>query len=215
MKTKTRLLSGSVGMIVLLLFGSVLFSAFKTPSENEKAQLILEMRTYLDKNVKPIMEPQRVKLNQMLSAEEKRELNLLNTRLRQLVTKRNATGIGFITAEEFSFSKVPAFTPVQKASEKESRDEMRRIMASAWAIADKHEKEIDLLLTEKSSFFGTWERGISTIVKNYLDDKFLFIGSNQLLKRFQNRGIIKYYSPVAFLLWDPQQRFIGDELIRK
>ncbi|MEI7726302.1 MAG: hypothetical protein WCK09_14425 [Bacteroidota bacterium] len=215
MKTTTRLLTGSFGMIFLMVSGFILFSAFSKPSENEKAKLVSEIRIYLDKNVKPIMQPQRVKLDQLLSVEEKKTVSQLNNRLRQLIIHRNAAGIGFISTDPFSFSQVPSFTPAQKKSEKESRDEMRRIMAQAWAIADKHEKEIDRLMSEKSTFFDTWKRGISSIVKDYLDDQFLFIGSKQLVKRFENRGIIKYYSPVAFLLWDPQQRFVGDELLVK
>jgi hypothetical protein len=215
MKTKTRLLTGSVGMIVLSMFGILLFSAFRAPSENEKAQLAMEIRNYLDKNVKPIMQPQRIKLDQALTVQEKKEVSALNGQLRQLIKKRNAAGIGLIASEEFSFSAAPSFTVKQKADQKATRDEMRRIMAQAWAIADRHENEIGKLLNEKSTFFGTWERGLSAIVKDYLDDKFLFIGSKQLITRFENRGIIKYYSPVAFLLWDPQVRFIGDELIRK
>ncbi len=215
MKTKTRLLTGSVGMILLSMFGFLLFSAFKAPSENEKTQLALEIRNYLDKNVKPIMQPQRTSLDKLLTAQEKKDVIRLNSQLRQLITKRNAAGIGFITSPAFSFSQEPSITSKQKTAQKESRDEFRHIMTQAWAIADKHETEIDQLLNEKSSFFGTWERGISSIVKNFLDDKFLFIGSKQIIKRFENREIVRYYSPVAFLLWDPQQRFIGEELIRK
>ncbi len=215
MKTKTKMLSGSIGMIILLMFGVVLFSAFSTPSENEKAKLALEIRNYLDKNVKPIMQSQRVKLDKVLTAQEKQEVAQLNNQVRQLITKRNSAGIGLISSPEFSFSQEPEFTAKQKEVQKATRDEMRRIMARAWAIADRHENEIDQLLNEKSALFGTWERGIAFILKNYLDDKFLFIGSNQIIKRFENRGIVKYYSPVAFLLWDPQQRFVGDDLIGK
>jgi hypothetical protein len=209
------MMTGTVGMIILSVATIFLFSAFKASSDNGKAELILSVRNYLDKNVKPIMQPQRVKLNGMLSADEKKELAQLNTQLRQLISKRNSTGIGFITSPEMSLSQSPAFTPKQKAEQKASRDEMRRIMARAWAIADRHETEIAQLLNEKTTFYGTWERGISALVKDYLDDRFLFIGSKQIISRFENREIMKYYSPVAFLLWDPNQRFIGDELIRK
>ncbi len=214
MKTKSKLLTGTVGMIVLSMFGFFLLTSFKAPSEADKTMLIRDIRTYLDKNVKPIMQGQRVKLDQILTAEEKKELSQLNNRLRQLVSQRNSSGIGIITAPEFSFSEIPAYSPEQKAEQKASRDEMRRIMAKAWTIADKHEKEIGQLLNEKSSFFGTWKRGLSGIIKDYLDNKFYFIGSKQIVKRFENREIIQYYSPVAFLLWDPQQRFINDDLIK-
>jgi|GEM_PF-3449260 len=215
MKTKSRVLTGSVGMIVLLIFGFVLFSAFRTTSENNKAKLVSDVRTYFDKYVKPIMQPQRAKLDQLLSAEERKEVSQLNSRIRQLITNRNASGIGIITSPQFSFSEVPEFTAKQKADQKVSHDEMRRIMAQAWTIVDKHEKEINSLLNEKTSFYGTWKRGLTAIAKDYLDDKFFFIGSKQIVNRFENREILKYYSPVAFLLWDPQQPFISDELIRK
>jgi len=215
MKTKAKLFTGTFGMIFLLSLGFLLFTAFRAPSGDNRKQLVSDIRAYLDKNVKPIMQSQRVKLDGMLSADEKKEVAQLNSRMRQLIIKRNASGIGFFAGDEFSFSEVPVFTGKQKADQKASRDEMRRIMAQAWTIADRHENEISTLLNEKSSFFGTWERGISAMVKDYLDDKFLFIGSSQIVKRFENRGIIKYYSPVAFLLWDPQQRFISDELLRK
>ncbi|MCX6269587.1 MAG: hypothetical protein NTW16_19910 [Bacteroidetes bacterium] len=215
MKTNSKKVAGTIGMIVFALSVFIAFSAFRAPAGNDKAQLVSDIRAYLDKNVKPIMQPQRVKLDRFLSPEEKKEIAQLNGRVRQLISKRNASGIGFITSGEFSFSQEPAFTPKQKNEQKESRDEMRRIMAKAWTIADNHEKEIQQLLVEKTSFFGTWERGLSLIMQNYLDDKFLFIGSKQIMKRIENRGIVQYYSPVAFLLWDPQQRFISEELIGK
>jgi hypothetical protein len=155
-----------------------------------------------------------VKLDQVLTAEERKQVSALNGRMRALIEKRNKSGIGFLVADEFSFSQAPVYTEKQKADQKSSHDEMRRIMAQAWAIADKHEADISRLLNEKTSFFGTWERGITAIVKEYLDDKFYMIGSKQISKRIENRGIGRYYSPVAFLLWDPQQRFIPDELIK-
>ena len=142
-------------MILLSMFGFLLFSAFKAPSENEKAQLALEIRNYLDKNVKPIMQPQRTSLDKVLTDQEKKDVIRLNSQLRQLITKRNAAGIGFITSPTFSFSQEPSITSKQKTAQKESRDELRHIMTQAWAIADKHETEIDRLLNEKSSFFGT------------------------------------------------------------
>jgi len=215
MKTKSRLLGRSAGMGLLLLIGLILFSAFKSTSDSNKAKLVGDIRTYLDKNVKPVMQPQRIKLNQSLTTEEIKEVAQLNQRLRQLIIKRNSSGVGFITSPDFSFNQQTELSPVQKAEMKEGRDEMRRIMASAWTIADRHETEINKLLREKSSFYGTWQRGLTSIVKEYLDDKFIFIGSNQLIRRFESRELVKYYTPVAFLLWDPQQHFITDDLIKK
>ena len=209
------MLAGSFGLIILSLAGILLFSAFKTASENGKAKLILEIRSYLDKNVKPIMQPQRVKLDKILTAEEKKQVAVLNKRVQQLIRQRHQSGVGFTGSDEFSFSKVPAFTAKQKEEQKASRDEMRRIMAQAWAIADKHEKGIGQLMNEKATFFGTWKRGITSIITEYLDDKFYFIGSKQIMKQMENREIVTYYSPVAFLLWDPQQRFFPDDLLDK
>lgn len=207
--------AGSFGLIVLSLAGILLFSAFKTASENGKTKLVLEIRSYLDKNVKPIMQPQRVKLDQILTVDEKKQVAGLNNRVQQLIRQRHQSGAGFTGSDEFSFSQVPSLTAKQKEEQKASRAEMRRIMAQAWVISDKHEKEIGQLLNEKSTFFGTWKRGITSIITEYLDDKFYFIGSKQIMKRMENREILKYYSPVAFILWDPQQRFFPDELLKK
>ncbi|MCX6277523.1 MAG: hypothetical protein NT004_05440 [Bacteroidetes bacterium] len=215
MKTKMKMMAGTIGMIILSLCGIFLFSAFRSTSENGKAKLVMNIRAYLDKNVKPIMQPQRVKLDQILTAEEKIQVSILNNRMQQLIKQRHECGIGFTDSDEFSFARITVFTEKQKSEQKRSRDEMRWIMAQAWAIADRHEKEINQLLNEKLSFFGTWQRGITSIVTDYLDDKFYFIGSKQIIKRIENREIVKYYSPVAFLLWDPQQRFIPDELLGK
>ncbi len=213
MKTKMKMMAGTTGIMVLLVTGFFLFSAFRSAVNNEKLKLAMEVRTYLDKNVKPVMQPQRTKLDQYLTQEEKKQVAALNARLRQLIKNRNQQGVGFLTSEEFSFSSVPAYSKEQKAAQKAARDEMRRIMAEAWAIADKHEQQIGLLMNEKSFYFGTWKRDITAMVQEYLDDKFLFIGSKQIVKRFENRETIRYFSPVAFLLWDPSQRFVSDELL--
>jgi hypothetical protein len=91
-------------------WGVLLFSAFKSRSDIEKAQLVSEFRTYLDKNVKPVMQPQRDKLELLLTPGEKTEISLLNGKLRLLIIKRNQSGIGFITSADFSFSEEPEFT---------------------------------------------------------------------------------------------------------
>lgn len=215
MKTKSKITAGAIGMIALCMIGFLVFSAFTAPVENGKAEMVLDIRNYLDKNVKPVMEPQRVKLDKMLTAEEKAEVGKLNGQLRKLIKDRNDSGIGFIGSPEFSVSEIPVFTAKQKAQQKADRDEMRRIMTRAWAIADRHETEIAQLLDEKSGNFETWKKGMTSIIKDNLDSRFFFIGGKQIVKRLENSGIGRYNLPVAFLLWDPQQRFVTDDLIKK
>jgi 5'-3' exonuclease len=159
------------------------------------------------------MQPQRARLDQYLTPEEKIQVAKLNSRLRQLIADRNRQGIGFIMSDEFSFSNVPAYTEQQKTLQANSRDEMRHIMAEAWVIADKHKNEINSLIKEKSSYFGTWKSDLTGKVTDFLEDKFVFVGSRQIVKRMENREIVKYYSPVAFLLWDPTQRFVSDDIL--
>ncbi|MFZ4548307.1 MAG: hypothetical protein ACOYN4_12760 [Bacteroidales bacterium] len=214
MKTKIQTLKAALGIVVLVSVG-LAFSAFRTPTENQRAQLVSTIRNYLDKNVKPTMAPQRAKLDLTLSTEEKAEVAKLNARLRKLISKRHAAGVGFIAAEGFSFTEIPTLSTTQKASQKADRDEMRRIMSQSWAIADNHEKEISVLLNEKSKNMDVWENDIANIAKAYLDSKFFFIGGKQIVRRVENKEIIKYNLPVAFLLWDPQQRFVTDEMIKK
>jgi hypothetical protein len=214
MKSKIKMMTLTVGMIVLSLAGVILFSSFRAASESGKAKLVMDIRTYLDKNVKPIMKPQRAKLDQVLTAEEKVQVAALNKRLQKLVRDRKQAGIGFLGTKDFSFDEVPELSSKQRSQQKAGRDEMRRIMAQAWAIADRHEADIDRLLGEKANFFDTWERGITAVITDYLDDKFYFIGKKQIVKRFKNQEIVRYYTPVAFLLWDPQQQLFPDELIK-
>jgi len=214
MKTKSKTLRSALAISALLLVG-IAFSAFRPPTENDRAQLVSTIRNYLDKNVKPSMAPQRAKLDVNLSKKEKVAIAKLNARLRHLIAKRHDSGVGFIAAEGFSFTEIPTLSATQKTSQKADRDEMRRIMAQAWAIADNHEKEISVLLNEKSKNMEIWKNDIANIAKDYLDSKFFFIGGKQIVRRIENKEIIKYNLPVAFLLWDPQQRFVTDEMIKK
>lgn len=214
MKTTFKMMTLTVGMIVLSITCLILFSSFRAASESSKTKLVMDIRNYLDKNVKPIMKPQRAKLDQVLTAEEKVQVAALNKRLQKLVRDRKQAGIGFLGTKEFSFDEVPEFTGQQRSAQKASRDEIRRIMAQAWSIADRHETDIDRLLDEKANFFDTWERGITAVVTDYLDDKFYFIGKKQIVKRFKNQELVSYYTPVAFLLWDPQQQLFPDDLIK-
>jgi hypothetical protein len=214
MKTKSKTLRSALTISVLLLVG-IAFSAFRPPTENDRAQLVSTIRNYLDKNVKPSMAPQRTKLDLILSKEEKVTVAKLNARLRQLIAKRHNAGVGFIASEGFSFTEVQIFDANQKSSQKSDRDEMRRILAQAWAIADNHEKEISVLLNEKSKNMDVWKSDIANIAKDYFDSKFFFIGGKQIVRRMENKEIIKYNLPVAFLLWDPQVRFVTDGMIKK
>ena len=214
MKTKSKMLKRVIGIAVLVFIG-LAFSAFRTPTENERAQLVSTIRNYLDKNVKPSMAPQRTKLDLILSKEEKVTVAKLNARLRQLIAKRHNDGVGFIASEGFSFTEVQLLDANQKASQKADRDEMRRIMTETWAIADKHEKEISSLLGEKSKNMEVWKADIANIAKDYLDSKFFFIGGKQIVRRMENKEIIKYNLPVAFLLWNPQERFVTDGMLKK
>ena len=214
MKTKSKTLRSALAISVLLLVG-IAFSAFRLPTENDRAQLVSTIRNYLDKNVKPSLAPQRTKLDLTLSKEEKAAVAKLNARLRKLISKRHDAGVGFIAAEGFSFTEIPSLNTTQKASQKADRDEMRRIMTAAWAIADNHEKEISVLLNEKSKNMEVWKNDIANIAKEYLDSKFFFIGGKQIVRRMENKEIIKYNLPVAFLLWDPQVRFVTDGMIKK
>jgi len=214
MKTKRKTLRSALAISVLLLVG-IAFSAFRLPTENDRAQLVSTIRNYLDKNVKPSLAPQRTKLDLTLSKEEKAAVAKLNARLRKLISKRHDAGVGFIAAEGFSFTEIPSLNTTQKASQKADRDEMRRIMTAAWAIADNHEKEISVLLNEKSKNMEVWKNDIANIAKEYLDSKFFFIGGKQIVRRMENKEIIKYNLPVAFLLWDPQVRFVTDGMIKK
>jgi hypothetical protein len=202
------------GVVLIALAGLITFSSFTPAADSGRAKLVLDIRTYLDKNVQPIMKPQRVQLDRLLTAEERAQVAALNNRVRQLVAARHQSGAGFLSQQDFSIEDPPTFTDAQKRRQKSDRDEMRRIMAQAWAIADRHEQEINRLLGEKSTFFDTWERGITAIVTDYLDNRFYFIGRKQIIERVKNREIVQYYLPVAFLLWDPQHRIITDDLIK-
>ncbi len=215
MKTKIKLFTNVTAIILLLFVGVVAFSAFRSPVENTRIQFVANIRNYLDKNVKPAMAPQRAKLDLALSTEEKISIDKLNARLRQLIVKRNDAGVGFISSEGFSFTEIPTLTSAQKAAQKADRDEMRKIMAQAWTIADKHEKTISGLLNEKSTSMELWKKDIAAITKDYLDNRFFFIGGKQIVKRIENQEIVSYNLSVAFLLWDPQQRFVSDKMIGK
>ena len=94
-------------------------------------------------------------------------------------------------------------------------DKDQRVDHQAWLRLFNNQAYLRRVFDAQFFQFNIVGKELSAIVKDYLDDKFLFIGSNQLMKRFENRGLITYYSPVAFLLWDPQQRFVGDELLIK
>jgi hypothetical protein len=144
----------------------------------------------------------------VLSPDEREQVTRLRDELRSLISLRNQQGIGFFSAGE------EPLTELQQKQLKESRDRMRHLMVQAWAIADRHEAEIHGLLKPAAGHKESWRDELQKILAKSLGKRYLVIADAGIAGRIESRQFPEYFAPVVFLLWDPQQPFLTEDLIK-
>lgn len=122
-----------------------------------------EIQSYIKKNVLPVVQEQRAKLDNHLTSAEQSELTDIRSTLQAKQAER----------KEMRKGKAGHHQKGERPSEEEreafraEHKEMRLLMTRGWAIADNHEAEIDQLVNEIAPQMETWKNDIKAIKEKY------------------------------------------------
>ncbi|MFK7926011.1 MAG: T9SS type A sorting domain-containing protein [Bacteroidia bacterium] len=118
------------------------------------------MKAYTQENVLPVMQAQRQKLDASLSLSEKQEVEEIRSELDQL----RETGKSMRQQMHKTESKP---TEAQRTEMYAHRKAMRLLMNRAWEIADRHEADIQTLMTELEPQAENWKQEMRSIAEQY------------------------------------------------
>lgn len=198
-------------MKIVLLAASVILigiaSAFTFRVEKSKTDAAREIIGYFQKQIVPVMKPQREQLDQFLTAEEELRVESLRKELHDLLKTRKQKQVGWF----FEESGVP-YSEDQQNVLNQTRDRFRKVMTEIWQIADLHKAEIHDLLKPAEAHKHIWKSDIKTMITNNIDEKYLVILNKNVVTDAENKQIPEYLAPVIFLLWNPNKSFLSTNL---
>lgn len=205
----------------LLLFGILSLNLIwaQQPTEADrkaikqaKKALHQEAQAYSQKNILPVLQEQRAKLDQQLSAAEQQELTEIRTELQAMHEEHKAKMKSF---REQNGGERPQERPEPSAEQIEAmranKKEMRLLMNRAWVIADAHESSIYQLLDELEDDKKVWKEALGQIREEHVGNLKKEHEGNRPIKPehkgHQHGGMMGHLKkvtsePVAFLLWD-------------
>jgi len=188
-----------------LLFCSLAITAAFSQTDkprhaHPKRELRAETQAYVQKNVLPVMQEQRLKLEKELSSADKKQIRELRSRMAAARKQMDSF------REEFKnqrHSGTNGLTEVQREQMQRHHAEMKSIITEAHMLAQKYKPDIQDLYTEIATPLETWKTDLRTLQQKQADENFKF----KEHKRFAHRGpshrfMNEYLRPVNFLLWD-------------
>lgn len=147
------------GMIVYALIGfSSIYAQADRQSRNIHQQ---EMQSYVENHVLPVVNPQRDKLDAILSLADRQEVADIRTDLQSM--RENRPKRQHKKGETPSAEQKEEFRAMMKTR--------RLLMTRAWAVADKYETEIAQLLDEIEPHAKTWKEEIRKIKETHRSTK--------------------------------------------
>ncbi|GEO06274.1 hypothetical protein AAE02nite_39380 [Adhaeribacter aerolatus] len=165
-----------------------------------------ELKAYVQKNITPVMQQQRQKLEQQLSSGDKKQIRELRT---QAAAARKQAAL---YRDNFRAQRPPgnrSLTEEQKTQLQNLRAESQRIRTEARALAQKYNTQIQALYKEVAAPAEAWRKELAAITRKYHENNPSKPNSNRLHKDvphpYHNRFLEGYFRPVTFLLWEVNQ----------
>lgn len=171
-----------------------------------------QIKSYVQREVLPVMTQQRQALDLLLSEEDKLAVETLREEQHTLRKKMKDQ-----RPSKESFKQGERPSEEQRAIFRQHMKERRQLMTQAWEIADKYETEIDQLLTAIAPQTDTWREDIRAMIPDAQKEG---KGSDRTHAKRKGHGhaphgmrkarrggpmrlLRQMHSPVGFLLWDP------------
>lgn len=156
----------TTGIVAALAAWLVLSSFLPKVADEDPITPRSEIRSYVKEHILPVLTKQRAKLNDYLSPEEIKKVEILKA---EQVALRNEMIETFKTRRSSGFPKKdgqgPQFTPEQRETMRSHMMKREKIRAEAFTIAATHQKEIFSLIDELDNERSEW--------RSYMHDTFL------------------------------------------
>ncbi|MTI32840.1 T9SS type A sorting domain-containing protein [Xanthovirga aplysinae] len=203
--TKSNLLLLGIILAFLTLHPSNAQEKRRGENKNEA------VRNYLKTTVFPTLKAQRAKLDQFLSPEEQTRIDELRQRMASLRKQQKLEKSNRKEGNSKPINLSEEERTQRKALRKEKMRERRKIQMAAFEIADRHEQEIENLLSEIKPQAEAWRKEMKALRGENHDktEKGDFqAGKSKALRKGKPhsvKGLRTFLKPTRFLLLDPQQ----------
>ncbi|PWJ44838.1 hypothetical protein [Sediminitomix flava] len=144
--------------VIIPFIAVILVSGLVFAQKRERRGMSEEVKNYIKENVWPVVSEQRQKFDSYLSTDEKAEIEALRARIEKLKEERKAN-----RPQKAEKGKRPELTEAQREQMHASRKEMKRIMYSAFQIAENHESELSSLMSESKDDREKWRKDLSAM----------------------------------------------------
>ncbi|KAA5548236.1 T9SS type A sorting domain-containing protein [Adhaeribacter rhizoryzae] len=188
------------------LWAAVTFAQSGKSGHNRfNREMRAELKAYVQKNITPVMQQQRQKLEQQLSSQDK-------TKIRELrIAAATARKQAAIFRQNLRAQPQPGnrhLTEEQKTQLQNLRAENQKIRTEARTLAQQYNTQIQALYKEVAAPAQTWRQEMAAIVRKYTQNTAPAAPPKQARQRMlhgANRYLSEYFRPVAFLLWEVNQ----------
>lgn len=210
MKNLHQTLGVVVGMV---LFAQVTLWAQNHDRKERRSRhkvLRKEIKAYRQKNVLPVMQAQRQKLEAVMSAADRQKVTDLRSQMHTAKEKMRAFRKEL--RKNHPTGKRPELTEEQRKIMKAHHKTMRKSRYAAWELVDKYETTIDALLSEVKPQKKKWRQEIKAIKVKHLGERKKG-AHHKIGKKRHRRGrhhkMKRLHHPISFLLFDPSNPRVG------
>jgi hypothetical protein len=169
--------------------------------QGEERPIRREIKAYFQRNVLPVLQQQRQKLEPQLTAADRTQLAAYRVQLREVKARGKGLRQSLRPAGQ-PYSIRPTLTATQQQQVYQLRSEARGVMLNVAQIAQKYDTAIEQLNQEVQPQKTQWTADIRTIVaKNATPEHQQTRASLQ--ERKHERGLRQLFKPAVFLLMDP------------
>ncbi|NJO03261.1 MAG: hypothetical protein HC880_17675 [Bacteroidia bacterium] len=176
-------------LILFVLIGAspvVLAQGQPSPSLQE---LIKALQDYNHTYILPIMRTQRQKFNRQLSRMDSASLATLQTAYAKVKQQKNTVFKEYAGQGE---ELMQAWNELQHLE--------GEIVAEGWAVADKYESSLHLLLEKEiAAYIKLWREDMNALIEKY--NLRQNVTQTPYTPQFKKYGLGEYLEPVGFVLW--------------
>ncbi|MTI31039.1 hypothetical protein [Xanthovirga aplysinae] len=188
----------------LLLFGLLLIGLQVWAQEPDREAMKKEMKEYCEKNIFPVLNEQRTKLDAYLYDHEKEKVDKIRMKLREM--KQKAMEAKKEMKEKYKDKEVYEYSDEDKACFRAYLKMHRHLMQKAWCIVDNHEYQVYVLMDAMGEQHQKWHKDMKAIYHKYYPKCECKDKNHHHDKWMKHHWKMMKYkmAPVRFLLYDPK-----------
>ncbi len=188
---------------MLLVLLVAISTATLAGGKQKNPELRKELHTYMQKNVRPVLRAQRLKLEKEISAKDKQEIEKLRQQLQQ--TRQEGKALKEQLKAARGENKTP-LTDAQKAQVKAQHEKVKQVYTAAAAIAERYKTQMQRIKVDLRDDRTKWDADIKAILAKYG----VTPEAGEKGKHKKRGGAYMQYNhllrPAQFILWDGSEK---------